>query len=72
MSGTEPPPTVVNVFTRALAVSPGAVVGIPDTLYLVDTDGTIWRLVVQIDHDWKQLPSLPAPSGTAVTTVPVP
>ena len=70
MSGEPPPTTVVEVFTRALAVSPGAVVGIPDVLYAWNTDGTVWRLVVQLDHDWQQLPSLPAP-GRAVMPVPV-
>jgi hypothetical protein len=47
-------------------------VGTPDVLYGLAADGTVWRLVVKLDHAWQQLPSLPEPAETTPTQVPVP
>jgi len=47
-------------------------VGTPDVLYGLAADGTVWRLVVKLDHAWQQLPSLPEPAETTPAQVPVP
>jgi hypothetical protein len=45
---------------------------LPDILYGLAADGTVWRLVVKLGNEWQQLPSLPEPAETTPTQVPVP
>jgi hypothetical protein len=59
MSGEQPP--ALTQIAAAASYHPS----LPDVLYGLAADGTVWRLVVKLNEVWQPLPLLPAPDAPA-------